>query len=748
MDTPGDFILGVGVQPITFTTSGPIFTLPAAAIPPSTGANASNIHDIHDVALPTQTTLPVTFIGANRRINLFGEDRLSGIANIYDFTGRTPSHEGLPTYQNLTYQWLYPGIDLTYSGAQGALKSTYIVAPGADPKRIQWHYQHPATVQLREDGSLAVRLASTHDTPPSLVEHAPIAWQEQFGEHIPVQVAYELAADGSISFALGAYDSTKTLLIDPSITYAYVAPTFSSGQSVKVDAQGMIYVLNQRSGGSWLLKLNPQLPADQQLIYTSDFGSAPFFAEAIDGQGNVVLAGNVAATAQAYTSINGTMQAIRGYPTRDTTGATDRDAFVVEVDSAGALIPNRLVRIGGTRGDYFTDVTVDSSGRPIVVGWTESVQASTFTINRLQESTIADANCDPASAPVPDANDCQDATIVALSADWQQVILSSPMGGDARDTASGIALSPSGDIYVSATSTSTTFLDKPGYHTSGSNCGTYPYSNMRCFDAVLAHLSPLTATGTSVVGVEYIGGEWADQASGLAVDSTGAVTIVGSVLIPATKPIGDPVFPTLNALQPEPISYDGVYGRSDGFVAKYMPMSTEFTPIYRTLLGGSFEDTLAAVAVDAAGNATVVGETSSSNILLQGDLDIPPQNIHLSDVYVAQLSATGSALRYAITLGAQDTREKGTAVTLDASGNALVSGWLSDPAVSTAFAPRLFVVGLNGHPTLPSDQVRTPEQCPCASAHPSVGGPVNTRTGGLWTRMTDVQVERNGAPIV
>jgi len=240
MDTPGDFILGVGVQPITFTTSGPIFTLPAAAIPPSTGANASNIHDIHDVALPTQTTLPVTFIGANRRINLFGEDRLSGIANIYDFTGRTPSHEGLPTYQNLTYQWLYPGIDLTYSGAQGALKSTYIVAPGADPKRIQWHYQHPATVQLREDGSLAVRLASTHDTPPSLVEHAPIAWQEQFGEHIPVQVAYELAADGSISFALGAYDSTKTLLIDPSITYAYVAPTFSSGQSVKVDAQGMI----------------------------------------------------------------------------------------------------------------------------------------------------------------------------------------------------------------------------------------------------------------------------------------------------------------------------------------------------------------------------------------------------------------------------------------------------------------------------------------------------------------------------
>jgi len=368
MDTLGDFILGAGAQPITFTTSGPIFTLPAAAIPPSTGANSSNIHDIHDVVLPTQTTLPVDFIGANRLTQLFGDDRLSGIANIYDFTGHTPSREGLPMYRSLTYQWLYPGIDLTYSGAHGALKSTYTVAPGADPGHIRWHYQHPATVQLREDGSLAVGLALTHATPPLLIEHAPIAWQERFGEHIPVPIAYELAADGSISFAIGAYDSTQPLLIDPSITYTYVASNLSSGQAVKVDAQGMIYVLNKNGTGSSLLKLNPQLPVDQQLLYTSDFGSAPFFAEAVDAQGNVVLAGNVAATAQTYTSINGTIQTIRGYPARDTTGATDRDAFVVEVDANGALIPNRLVRIGGTRPRVAQRASGHGRGRQTEIG--------------------------------------------------------------------------------------------------------------------------------------------------------------------------------------------------------------------------------------------------------------------------------------------------------------------------------------------------------------------------------------------
>ncbi len=51
----------------------------------------------------------------------------------------------------VVYQRLYDGVDLHYDGLEGALKGTYIVAPGADPSRIRWRYE--GAQSLRIDGS-------------------------------------------------------------------------------------------------------------------------------------------------------------------------------------------------------------------------------------------------------------------------------------------------------------------------------------------------------------------------------------------------------------------------------------------------------------------------------------------------------------------------------------------------------------------------------------------------------------------
>jgi len=60
-----------------------------------------------------------------------------GIVNY--FIGNDPAnwHANIPTYGNIFYERLYPGIDLLYIGNEGILKGTYVVAPGANPGDIR-----------------------------------------------------------------------------------------------------------------------------------------------------------------------------------------------------------------------------------------------------------------------------------------------------------------------------------------------------------------------------------------------------------------------------------------------------------------------------------------------------------------------------------------------------------------------------------------------------------------------------------
>src|SRR6266700_5817425 len=53
---------------------------------------------------------------------------------------------GLKTYSQILYSHLYPGIDLTYSGRDGHLKSEFRVAPGADPRRIRLEYSEDLAI--------------------------------------------------------------------------------------------------------------------------------------------------------------------------------------------------------------------------------------------------------------------------------------------------------------------------------------------------------------------------------------------------------------------------------------------------------------------------------------------------------------------------------------------------------------------------------------------------------------------------
>jgi len=93
---------------------------------------------------------------------------------------------------------------------------------------------------------------------------------------------------------------------------------------------------------------------------------------------------------------------------------------------------------------------------------------------------------------------------------------------------------------------------------------------------------------------------------------------------------------------------------------------------YSTFLGGTGLDEGSGIAVDAAGNAYATGWTLSTDFPTVSG--IQPVNRGNGDVFVAKFHADGTALVYSTYLGGVGG-DRGTAVAVDATGNAHVTGW-------------------------------------------------------------------------
>jgi hypothetical protein len=112
------------------------------------------------------------------------------------------------------------------------------------------------------------------------------------------------------------------------------------------------------------------------------------------------------------------------------------------------------------------------------------------------------------------------------------------------------------------------------------------------------------------------------------------------------------------------------------------PAATSFSGntaelLYGTFLGGAADDYLEAITVDAAGRATVFGDTLSANFPTTPGAFDPGFNggtFPGGDVVVARLSAAGDELEYATFIGGRDS-DLGFAGAVDSSGNTYVTGW-------------------------------------------------------------------------
>ncbi len=229
------------------------------------------------------------------------------------------------------------------------------------------------------------------------------------------------------------------------------------------------------------------------------------------------------------------------------------------------------------------------------------------------------------------------------------------LGGGASDSVNDMQWQPGAGIWVAGWAGSTDFPTTTGaYRTTGAS------------DAFLARLQE---DGSSLVFSTYLGGSAGDEVRGLALGPGNTATVVGF-----TASNDFPITP--GALQPTFGGASPIVGIGDGFLVRFAANGAAL--IGATYLGATSDDIAEDVAVDANGNAVVVGFTFSSDFPTTPGVwqptfgSIPTID---SDGFVARVSADAQSLQYSTFLGGFWSEQLLEVEVDPISNDVLVGGW-------------------------------------------------------------------------
>jgi hypothetical protein len=313
----------------------------------------------------------------------------------------------------------------------------------------------------------------------------------------------------------------------------------------------------------------------------------------------------------------------------DASGST-ADIFVARLDAGGSW--TQATRAGGSANDYANAVGLAGDGTATVAGFFISSTAS------FGATTLSNADASGSSADVFVAR-------LSSAGSWTQAVRA---GGLSGDGAAALAVDAAGNAVVAGAFSSNT-----------ATFGTYALTNAdpngRSDDVFVARLS----AGGSWTQAARAGTFGLDFSTGLAVDATGAATVVGAFFGPTT------------AFGPTTLTNaDASGGSTDGFVARLSPGGS-WTQAAR--FGGSGDDEASAVALDASGSAAVAGTFRSPSISFgAATLANTGATSQTGDVFVARLGSTGSWAQ-AVQAGGFGP-DNAYALALDGSGSTTVGG--------------------------------------------------------------------------
>ena len=620
---------------------------------------------------PSLEFLQMRLVGANPGSTISATDELAGKSNY--FIGNNPAkwRSGVPHFAHVRYENVYPGINLVFYGSEGKLEYDFQVGPGADPAQAELEFNGANKLELK-DGSLIIRAERG-----SVALEAPRVYQEVAGKQQPVEASFVLHGRNRAGFAIGAYDHSRELVIDPILNFS----TYFGGSGDELSS----FV-------------------------------------AVDPNFNVYLTGSTTSTNLPVTggSFQGTLK-----------GA--QNVYVAKITPPLGSIAATLddvTYLGGTGTDSPAGIQVDAGGVPYLAGTTSSADFPTTATNAYQKTVYLNSS------------GTTHAFVSKLKNDFTSLLYSSYLSGNGTDAASGMTIDPSGDLYVTGTTTSNNVANAgQGIEFPASTFPPDTQAFQQVSNAAIQFFVTKVNTSSSGVGSipysTYFGGSNFNPPAGttlptvigggIAVDANGNIYFTGTTNFTYTgcSGCGPTDFPILNAYQPcldsapptteiPPQSCPSTTATApDAFVAKINPVpGTQL--LWSTYIGGSGTDSGVGIALDTgAANVYVVGTTNSTDFVnpllintyasFQQCLNnlpqtpLPPatgcttQTNPPNDAFVAKLtnptitqgSSTTVALSYFSYLGGADN-EAGNAIVVDSNSGAVITGSTQSPFTNTA----------------------------------------------------------------
>lgn len=534
----------------------------------------------------------------------------------------------IPNYSRVEYAEVYSGIGLAFYGTQQTLEYDFIVKPGADPGQITMSIEGAESIELNERGEIVLRVEGE-----KVYHRNPVVYQKLGTVKRNVTSRYILKGRNLIGFEIENYDSTKPLVIDPVIDYSTFFGGIGSdeGLAIAVDNSGNAYVTGTtysnnfntfaplqttNRGGkydSYVTKINAAGSAILYSTYLGGSGEDSGRAIAVDSAGNAYIAG---ITNSADFNVRNAFQ-----PT--ITGFAE-DAFVTKVSAAGTALLFSTY-LGGSNIDQAFAIALDASGDAYIAGSTVSTDFKTR--NPLQATNRGNT----------------DLFVTKIKGDGTELRYSTYLGGTGFDEAYSIAVDSSGNAYVAGSTSSTDFTLlnplQPEYRGGGSD----------------AFVTKINSSGSALVFSTYLGGTAVDIAYGIAVDLNSTAYVTGHTFS------GN--FNIVNALQTTN------RGNADAFISHLAGDGAAL--IYSTYLGGSGGDFGRGIAVDASGNASIIGRTISFDFNTRNPFQ--PNNRGDFDAFVAKVDPLGSDLIFSTYLGGT-LEDLGYGIAVDPRGDIYVTG--------------------------------------------------------------------------
>jgi hypothetical protein len=575
--------------------------------------------------------------GASTNATALGTEELPGKSNY--FIGNDPSkwQRNVPQFARIRYSGVYPGVDLVYYGKQGQLEYDFEVAPGSDPKQIALRFAGAKDLKLAANGDLAIAVDGAE-----LRLLAPRIYQKFGSEKREVTGRFEIR-DREIGFALGNYDRSRELIIDPILTYS----TYLGGSG----AESCTAILGIA------VPPGPATPGCPAI--------------AVDAGTNVYVTGSTNSTNFPVVGYQG------GSPFQGTLVGT-ANIYVTKFNPSGSTLVFSTY-IGGNGIDYTAGLAVDSSGNVYVAGTTTSTNFPTDGSNAPFQGT-----------PLNPGH--QHVFVTQMDSAGAALLYSTYLSGDGVDIASGIALDTSNNIYVTGTTTSNEKPESQG-GAFPATLGALQTMSLSTNQFFLTKIQPTVPGINSVAYSTYIGGSNPSNGvvtgGGIAVDSSANAYITGGTNFTDIELVD---------------AYQGVpAGGLDVYVAKINPAAaTGSQLIYATYLGGAGNDIGYGIAVDGSTNAYITGATSSSNCLgfapcpnteaFQGAYGGGPSDAFMAKLGVpcvgSSCTTTDVPFNYFTYLGGSGS-DVGTAIAVDTIGGARLTGWTNSGANGTTTFPIL-----------------------------------------------------------